>query len=167
MICSSCKKDKGPLAFARDRSNKNRRRARRCKTCSRVYLKEYYLQNKSEHDIRCRQYYETHKREHAIRGKAWYNKNRHRMTVLAANDRYTGLGVVSVEAWLCILKAFEHRCVYCGSGGPLGMDHVVPKSRGGKHTQSNIVPSCESCNKRKRTKLILEWVWQSPERFVA
>lgn len=46
----------------------------------------------------------------------------------------------------------EHRCQYCGQGRPssqLSLDHVVPRSHGGKTTWENIVCSCLPCNSRK------------------
>ncbi|MBU0485144.1 MAG: HNH endonuclease [Proteobacteria bacterium] len=51
-------------------------------------------------------------------------------------------------------------CYYCGQqvgGGELTMDHIVPLSRGGKSTKANLVPTCKSCNNKKKTMLPLEW----------
>lgn len=46
----------------------------------------------------------------------------------------------------------DHSCQYCGQTRPvnqLSLDHVVPRSQGGKTNWSNIVCSCLSCNSRK------------------
>lgn len=46
----------------------------------------------------------------------------------------------------------DHRCQYCGQTHPvnqLSLDHVVPRSHGGKTTWENIVCSCLKCNSRK------------------
>jgi len=48
------------------------------------------------------------------------------------------------------------RCVYCGSGGRLTLDHVVPRSRGGDSVWENVVTSCAPCNLRKGDKLLEE-----------
>jgi len=37
------------------------------------------------------------------------------------------------------------------------MDHLVPLSRGGLSTKDNLVPSCKSCNNKKKSMLSLEW----------
>lgn len=46
----------------------------------------------------------------------------------------------------------RNRCQYCGkkfSTTELSIDHVVPRSQGGKNTWENIVCSCIRCNTRK------------------
>lgn len=46
----------------------------------------------------------------------------------------------------------KHRCQYCYkqfSNKELNLDHVIPKSRGGKTTWENIVLSCIPCNQKK------------------
>lgn len=46
----------------------------------------------------------------------------------------------------------DHRCQYCGQSQPtsqLSLDHVVPRSLGGRTSWDNIVCSCLSCNSRK------------------
>lgn len=50
----------------------------------------------------------------------------------------------------------DHRCQYCGrqSGArDLTLDHIHPRSRGGRTTWRNIVVSCIGCNARKRDRL--------------
>ncbi|MBI1327680.1 MAG: HNH endonuclease [Alphaproteobacteria bacterium] len=44
------------------------------------------------------------------------------------------------------------QCQYCGDcfkSNELTFDHVLPKSRGGKTTWSNIVTACQACNTKK------------------
>ena len=47
-------------------------------------------------------------------------------------------------------------CQYCGTGhaaADLTFDHVVPRSRGGRTTWTNVVAACSPCNLRKANKL--------------
>ena len=47
-------------------------------------------------------------------------------------------------------------CQYCGLHGSaeqLTFDHVVPRSRGGRTSWSNVVTACSSCNLRKGSRL--------------
>ena len=46
----------------------------------------------------------------------------------------------------------RNRCQYCGERFPsseLSIDHVVPRSMGGKTTWTNVVCACVECNKNK------------------
>ncbi len=50
----------------------------------------------------------------------------------------------------------RHTCQYCGHrpGSPeLSIDHVVPRSRGGRATWDNCVLACLACNRRKGDRL--------------
>ena len=52
-----------------------------------------------------------------------------------------------------ILKKTNGYCAYCGRELPScgwHRDHVIPRSIGGTWSFSNLVPSCKSCNIRKR-----------------
>ena len=48
-----------------------------------------------------------------------------------------------------IIRRDDHRCVYCGAAESLTIDHVVPKSRGGRDAWDNLVAACTPCNNRK------------------
>ena len=51
------------------------------------------------------------------------------------------------------------RCVYCGSGHQLTVDHVIPKSRGGKDSWENLVTACAACNNMKGDQLLADLGW--------
>jgi 5-methylcytosine-specific restriction endonuclease McrA len=48
-----------------------------------------------------------------------------------------------------ILRRDKHTCQYCGATRQLTLDHVIPTSKGGKHSWDNVVTACEWCNNRK------------------
>ena len=51
-----------------------------------------------------------------------------------------------------IITRDKNRCQYCANCYPteeLTMDHILPKSRGGKNTWTNLVASCRKCNQKK------------------
>ncbi len=45
----------------------------------------------------------------------------------------------------------DHRCQYCGVVGDT-IDHIVPRSRGGRHEWENVAVACMACNLRKRDR---------------
>lgn len=57
-----------------------------------------------------------------------------------------------------VFRRDDYTCQYCGArGGRLECDHVVPVSRGGPHSLSNLVTACLPCNRRKSGKTVEEW----------
>ena len=48
------------------------------------------------------------------------------------------------------------KCQYCGKNGNLTIDHVIPRSRGGKDSWENVAVSCVRCNNRKGDKPLEE-----------
>ena len=53
-----------------------------------------------------------------------------------------------------IYKRDNNTCQYCGSKSKLTIDHVLPRSKGGKDTWENLVVACSSCNTKKSDKLL-------------
>nr|BBH93991.1 HNH endonuclease [Thermogemmatispora argillosa] len=51
----------------------------------------------------------------------------------------------------------EETCQYCGKRTrELTLDHVIPRSRGGKSTWENLVTCCKACNSKKGNRLLKE-----------
>ena len=48
-----------------------------------------------------------------------------------------------------VLRRDKYTCQYCGSTKQLTLDHVIPRSKGGKHSWDNVVIACSGCNSRK------------------
>ena len=48
-----------------------------------------------------------------------------------------------------VLRRDGNTCQYCGAESNLTIDHVVPKSRGGRDTWENLVAACVTCNNQK------------------
>lgn len=75
--------------------------------------------------------------------RAWKRARRARMAGADAD--------LTRHEWEAIKAAFGYRCAYCGVHPQrLTMDHVIPLSRGGAHTRTNVVPACWSCNSSKQ-----------------
>ncbi len=58
-----------------------------------------------------------------------------------------------------VLERDGHRCAYCARRADT-VDHVVPRSRGGRHEWSNVVAACSRCNHRKGDRLLGEIGWE-------
>ncbi len=54
-------------------------------------------------------------------------------------------------------------CSYCGLPGPSTIDHVMPKSRGGKDYWENFSSACKHCNMDKAAMPLLMYLMRRDE----
>jgi 5-methylcytosine-specific restriction endonuclease McrA len=98
-------------------------------------------ENKHKSQSYCQKHYEIWKRN---RRRAWKLNS-------LVND-------FTVLNWVECLKKFNNKCAYCGSKDKkIHQEHVVPLSKGGSNTITNIIPACERCNLSKSNTLIEVW----------
>lgn len=64
-----------------------------------------------------------------------------------------GLFVVTKKDFLRLMSS---PCLYCG-GKTVEIDHIIPLSRGGRHSIGNLAPSCGPCNRSKSNKFVTEF----------
>ena len=57
-----------------------------------------------------------------------------------------------------VLARDGHRCQYCGNAAET-LDHVVPRSKGGRHVWENLVAACRRCNHTKADRTLDELGW--------
>lgn len=57
-----------------------------------------------------------------------------------------------------VLKDDGFKCVSCKSEHDLCVDHKHPVSRGGNNNRDNLQTLCRSCNSKKGTKTMAEWL---------
>ena len=48
-----------------------------------------------------------------------------------------------------VLRFYGKRCFACGSDGPVEIDHIRPRSRGGTAAFHNLQPACRNCGQAK------------------
>ena len=80
-----------------------------------------------------------------------------RLVVLGTHHRTRPASVPLTRRNVFLRDAF--RCQYCGVRPPsrdLSLDHVVPRSRGGRSTWDNLVTACAECNRIKGHRLTSE-----------
>ena len=64
-------------------------------------------------------------------------------------------GTFTASDWTAQIQQQNNLCYYCGkpftTTAPATIDHVIPISKGGRHSPENIVAACRSCNSKKYT----------------
>ena len=144
-----------------------------CKPC---YMRQYHAEHKKELTKYYRQYRDKHKEkiaEYQRRYRAKHPDKVHEQVrlwqitnpdkVAQYNQRYRAhkanadINDFTAADWQVVLTYHDNRCAYCGQDNlSLTQDHVIPLSRGGNHTISNIVPACQVCNSRKGARTPIE-----------
>ncbi len=114
-----------------------------------------------------RQYYQQHTVECLARVKKYQEDNPDKVSMyhkkasaLRRASKRVGDKITN-EEWHNLCEEVNYCCVYCGKNftfTELTMDHLLPLSRGGQHTLSNILPACRSCNSKKGTKTFAEYL---------
>jgi 5-methylcytosine-specific restriction endonuclease McrA len=142
--CTKCGKTKPRNAFP-IRSQAVDGLESNCKYCRRETRRKWATRNLAKLNLMARQRYAT---SPTVREKSL-------MRVKSRKARMKGCHVRDLTAleWAEIKAVYSYRCAYCGQMKPLTQDHVIPISKGGEHTASNIVPACRSCNSRKGARL--------------
>lgn len=77
-------------------------------------------------------------------------------------------GSYSWAEFMRIAHRFDYRCAYCNEkpDEQLDPDHVVPLSRGGSNSTTNLLPACRACNCDKRDLLLHEWLLDRERRHL-
>lgn len=72
-----------------------------------------------------------------------------------------GINLAGIQKWVASVRAqASFICYYCREPLPIAeahFDHIIPLSRGGLHSASNLCVSCVTCNISKHAKLPHEW----------
>jgi hypothetical protein len=62
-----------------------------------------------------------------------------------------------------VLQRDNYTCQYCGHRFPkqqLTLDHIIPKSKGGRSSWTNVVTCCKACNADKGDRLLTDLGWK-------
>lgn len=62
-----------------------------------------------------------------------------------------------IEGIEALTERFGGRCAYCPAPATT-WDHIVPVSAGGRTEAGNMLPACNSCNSRKKTLDINDFI---------
>lgn len=135
--CTHCKEEKPFKDFSKHRSALGFRS--KCKAC----------RSKDEAET-------NEKYRHTEKGKvvSTNTRNKRRARIKSTDD-----GTVTTEFLMDLRTKQNHQCHYCNekldylTPRATHLDHVIPLSKGGTHTQNNVVWSCSFCNLSKGDKL--------------
>lgn len=170
-ICKTCGEVKDLECFGINRQNKDGLK-HACKICTSAYQKQYYKDNLEKATAKARKYREAHPeyqkrwnkanpQKTAAADEKW--RKAHPEQVCIKVQRYNAIkkSLISdftIEQWGACLLYFDHKDAYTGlpMDNP-SQDHVIPVSKGGNYTVSNIVPCEHSINCSKGNRDMVTW----------
>lgn len=113
-----------------------------------------YAANPTPELLTCARYRKEHPEQRLVLALAYAKRNPEKVN--ARNRRYqlrkrgAAISDFTLKQWQWLKELYAYACVYCGREMQrLTQDHVVPISKHGNHTLSNIVPACGACNHAK------------------
>jgi 5-methylcytosine-specific restriction endonuclease McrA len=126
----------------------------------KVYRKTFVNRHREKELARNRIKSRIYRQEHPEKVRQWsrdyIRRHPERVALKNHNRRVKGKEFVVTEAE--IAKIYASSCAHCNSSSKMTIDHIVPLSRGGKHSIGNLQPLCQSCNYSKSNKTLTEWL---------
>lgn len=78
-------------------------------------------------------------------------------SIIAVKSKFTRKYKVPALSAENLFRRDHHLCGYCGRfcrGDAATMDHIIPVSKGGSHSWTNVVCACRKCNNHKGDRLL-------------
>jgi 5-methylcytosine-specific restriction endonuclease McrA len=126
------------------------------------YKKIWTANNKESVGASKRSYYEREREDILARSKKWAENNPEKVRQAKTNNlrkrraaRHASRGNFTVQEFEELCESYGNKCLACGDNeAVLEADHVVPLTRGGSDSISNIQPLCGSCNRKNFVNII-------------
>lgn len=129
------------------------------------YDRQYAKRNSEAIKLKRRDYFRRNRHLFAEASKEWVKKNPEKRKAISENYKHRrraaeegGISTTDLMLWK---RSQKKVCYWCGKPCKklFHVDHYVPLSKGGEHSESNLVIACQACNLRKSA--------QDPYEFAA
>lgn len=149
-ICKACRYDKYERPFTHIKvckvcgKREVHRRPKWCLRCDAAKAKQWRTHNRARFKAMMKAWRKSHPevgRKHRALRVAWL-----RSGDVTRSDLEQIWEACSGRCYYCTAEVFKPRF---NPTDPRGFDHVIPRSKGGKHTPENIVVCCWGCNSWK------------------
>ena len=128
-----------------------------CVKCNKKFEVEYRNQQYCSNE--CQKGLPYHRRRNKCKVCGEYYKPTARRTAYYCSWECSSADTKAHSRFI-ILERDNFTCIYCGrssfeDSAELHIDHVVPHSKGGTNTASNLVTACKRCNLEKHDKPLM------------
>lgn len=188
--CARCQEDQSAVAFHRDKRRRDGLAAY-CRACKATVAKEERARNAPQIKARRKAKYARNREQAILDARAWATEHperrqeveaayraRNRERVARHNREYYARHLEASRARARLARQRRRLirstpegiefaqvvvcdpCAYCGSAGGT-VDHITPLSGGGNSDWLNLTGACGTCNRRKGTKPLLDYLLRS------
>lgn len=155
--CSKCGEIKPFDQFRVSRQRKDGRQCY-CRSCHAKANSVWRSKHRARHLATVRKWHSDNRDKSRAANRAWTANNRKRRRNIdqARRTRLNNNGVFLVLDKE-IRRIHGSPCANCGAKDNITVDHILPISRGGRHSIGNLQPLCKPCNSSKKDRLMVEW----------
>jgi 5-methylcytosine-specific restriction endonuclease McrA len=120
--------------------------------------KENYLKNRDKYLLAANERYKNmtneERIEHNRKRRERHARQPHVRNIVERQRDHAkrAQGVFNPVIWEIVKGKYSNKCIYCGSGDNITIEHRLPVSKGGDNSFYNLAPACLSCNSSKRQK---------------
>ena len=169
--CFRCETEKDSAEFGILKSSVDGLQ-RQCKPCINLYQANYNMAHPDKKIANAKKYRTTHAQQKAQYAKGYVQTHREQINCINAKYKKAhpekireinmrrrarlALNGVFVILDKDFRRLIQQPCFYCGQDSK-HIDHLIPISRGGRHSIGNLVSACVECNLSKSNKFLVEW----------
>lgn len=157
--CKEC----GYIAGNEQQARYRKGNLEKVRACDRKCGARYYKANRERHLKRTAKWAKANREKCRKSCTKWQKANPEASVLTCSKRRALKYANTPIDEmlkrteWLAILAEHNGHCHYCSKKAKLTLDHVIPLSKGGKHSKDNVVPACGHCNSSKGAKTQEQW----------
>ena len=155
--CPACEQHKPLDAFNKADKRPDGKRIY-CRECESAKNRAWAARNRDREKERTRRWAQENREKVVSYTLKWQKQNldkcRYNVAARRARQRDNGVFTITGREKKALLA---QPCAECGSTENIHIDHIIPVSRGGRHSIGNLQALCASCNISKSDLFLVEW----------
>lgn len=147
--CTICGESKALTAFYKRKDSPDGYR-KNCKECKAKVDRKWCVENPEKVNAHKGAWVERNLDKRREQASAWQSRNLDKARIYVNNRRALIEGIsLPGDTWERMIAHYGEECAQCGVNENLTLDHVIPLSKGGSHTISNLQILCAKHNSAK------------------